>query len=499
MIVLVVMDGVGLRKNKEFNAVKLANTPNLKKIKWQYPNTILSASGEAVGLPKGVMGNSEAGHLTLGCGRPIKQPLEIINDAIADGSFYQNEALLGAVEHTKEMNSALHIVSMLSTGGVHSSFEQTKATINFAIEQKVEHIYLHCILDGRDCEVNAGIDALKELIATYENSPCKISSIIGRAYAMDREQNWGRTEMAYNLFVRGKGKRTENPISLIQSSYARGVYDEFIEPIKVAGGMSIKSGDAVIFTNLRKDRSRQLVAPFVFDDFDKFPTSTLYDLYIATFVEYDDDFTPYVNTAFSAEIPDNTLGSVVSHFGRTQIRITETTKFPHVTYYFNGGIDEPHIGEKHIMIPTLQELNFANFPKMRAGEITLKVLDAIRANVYDLIVVNLSNCDMVAHTADIDATISAVEMVDKCVGVIAEATLIAGGECIITADHGNAEELMEAGKPKTAHTTNPVPFYLVTRKRRKLKNGMTIASVAPTILEMLGLPVPQEMADSLLK
>ena len=241
MIVLVVMDGVGLRKNKEYNAIRLANTPNLKKIKWHFPNTTLEASGEAVGLPKGVMGNSEAGHLTLGCGRPIKQPLEIINDAIADGSFNENPALLGAVEHVKEMNSALHIVSMLSTGGVHSSFEQTKATINFAIKQKVENIYLHCILDGRDSEINAGIDALRELMATYENSPCKISSIIGRAYAMDREQNWGRTELAYNLFVRGRGKRTDKPISLIQASYARGVYDEFIEPIKVAGGMAIKS------------------------------------------------------------------------------------------------------------------------------------------------------------------------------------------------------------------------------------------------------------------
>ena len=499
MIVLVIMDGVGLRKNKEFNAVKLANTPNLKKLRWQFPNVSLEASGEAVGLPKGVMGNSEAGHLTLGCGRPIKQPLEIINDAIADGSFNQNEALLGAVSHVKELGSALHIVSMLSTGGVHSSFEQTKATINFAIAQGVKNVYLHCILDGRDCEVNAGLDALKELSATYENSPCKISSIIGRAYAMDREQNWERTELAYNLFVRGKGKRTENPIAALQASYARGVYDEFIEPIKVAGGMAIKSGDSVIFTNLRKDRSRQLVAPFVFDDFDKFQTATLYDLYIATFVEYDDDFAPYVNTAFSAEVPEHTLGSIVSHYGRTQIRITETTKFPHVTYYFNGGIDEPHFGESHVMIPTIQEMNFANCPKMRAGEITLKTIDAIKANVYDLIVVNLSNCDMVGHTADLNATISAVEMVDKCVGVIAEATLLAGGECIITADHGNAEELMENGKPKTAHTTNPVPLILVSKKRRKLKKDMTIASVAPTILEMLGLPVPAEMADSLLK
>lgn len=499
MIVLVVMDGVGLRKNKEFNAVKLANTPNLKKFKWHYPYTTLKASGNAVGLSEGVMGNSEAGHLTIGCGRPIKQPLEIINSAIADGSFKKNEALLGAISHAKENGSALHIVSMLSTGSVHSSFEQTKATINLAIAHKTPHIYLHCILDGRDSEINAGIDSVRELLATYANTSCRISSIIGRAYAMDREENWERTEKAYNLFARGRGKRTENPVAVLQASYSRGVYDEFVEPIKVAGGMAIKCNDSIIFTNLRKDRSRQLLAPFLFDDFDKFETTYLNNMYIASFVEYDDDFAPYVNVAFDTETPQNTLGGVISHYGRNQIRITETTKFPHVTYYFNGGIDEPYAGESRVMVPTMNEINFAKAPKMRAGEITLQALEAISSNMYDFILVNLSNCDMVGHTADLDATITAVEMVDKCVGAIAEATIKAGGECIVTSDHGNAEELMENGRPKTSHTTNPVPLFLVTKKRRKLKKGLGLSSIAPTILEMLGLPIPEEMDESLLK
>lgn len=494
------MDGVGIRKNKEFNAVKLAQTPNLKKFLWYYPNTELKASGTAVGLADGVMGNSEAGHLTIGSGRALKQPLEVINDAIKDGSFKQNPALLGAINHAIENKSAVHLVSLLSRGGVHSSFEQVKATIDLALEMGAPNVYLHCILDGRDGELNNGVKALRELDTIYDGTKCRISSVIGRAYAMDREQNWDRTEKAYNLFVRGHGKRVENPVAAVEASYSRGIFDEFVEPIKVAGGMAIKSNDSVIFTNLRKDRSRQLVTPFVFENFDKFKASLLGNIYLSSFVEYDDDFSDFINVAFSGEKPAHTLGSVISHFGRRQLRISETTKFPHVTYYFNGGVDEPYENERRIMVPTLQAMNFAEHPKMKAGEITLKAIDAIMSNKYDFILINLSNCDMVGHTADLNATITAVEMVDKCIGAIAEATLMADGECIITADHGNAEELWENNKPKTSHTTNPVPFVLVSKKHRKLnKKGAKLGNIAPTVLELMGLPIPEEMEDSLLR
>lgn len=500
MVTLIILDGFGISKHKKGNAIKLAGTPFLDKLRKKYPNILLSASGESVGLPAGQMGNSEAGHLTIGAGRRFMQPLERINNAVLDGSFFENAELLRAINFAKKSNGTLHIIGLLSDGGVHSHINHIKATIEMAHKNGIEKIALHAILDGRDTEITSGLDFIKEIEKTCKKNNCQLKTICGRVWAMDRERHYERIEKAYNCIVLGKAdKYSTNPEQAIQESYNKKITDEFFEPVVVGEPTPILNGDSIIFCNLRKDRTRQLVSAISSAEFDKFSVKKFENICVVGFVMYDDTF-KNVGVAFDPDTLKNGLAEVLSNSGKHQFHISETTKFAHVTHYFNGGRQEPFPLEDRKLLDTIPDLDFSQHPKMRAFDITSETLEAIASEKYDFILVNLSNCDMVGHTANMEATKTAVQVVDKCAYALAMATLMANGDCIITADHGNAEELLEKdGSPKTSHTTNPVPFILVSNKTHKLLKSGELANIAPTVLDLIGLEKPKEMANSLLK
>lgn len=501
MVTLVVLDGFGCNKSRFGNAIKACGTPNLKKLLKKYPHTKLLASGNAVGLPAGQMGNSEVGHLTLGAGRVILQNLEKINQKIDDGSFFSMPVLKEAMEHAKKNNSSLHLLGLLSDGGVHSHISHLQALLSMAKEYDLSKVYIHIITDGRDTKPTYGQFFVEDLLEFVEGSNAKIATICGRIYAMDREKRYDRLKKAYDLLVSGKGEVKTNPVEAVTDSYHDGKTDEFIEPVLIDKNGLIKENDSVIFYNFRSDRAKELSFAFTDPEFKEFKTKKFKNLYFASMEEYDAKL-KNVHVIFPVEKVEDNLSAIISQAGLKQFHIAETTKYAHVTFFFNGTIEKPYKNEDRKLIESIETTDFSPYPKMKALEITTDAIEAIASKNYDFILINYSNTDMLGHTGNFNSAKEAAECVDKQAYAIALATLMAGGECIITADHGNAEVMYDRfGAPVTSHTTNKVPFILVSNKNRKLKKikNASIANVAPTVLKLLNLEIPQTMFPPLVK
>lgn len=500
MVTLCILDGFGLKNQTEGNAIKLAGTPNLDELMKNYPTTEILASGNAVGLPEGQMGNSEVGHLTIGAGRVIEQDLLHIDNEIKNGNFAKNEAVVRAMQHAEANGTSLHLMGLLSNGGVHSKHEHMFALLDVAKNYNIKNIYIHAITDGRDTPVTSGEGFLDETAKKIAGTNAKIATICGRVYFMDREKRYDRVEKAYNLIVNGVGEKFDDYKSAIEASYKAGVTDEFVEPKLIDENGTIKDGDSVVFFNYRSDRAREMSFALTDPNFNEFETKKFKNLLFTPMQEYAKELA-HLNTIYPPKIVEDNLSYVVSNAGMKQFHISETTKYAHVTFFFNGGIEKQYDGEERQLIDSYNDKNFANHPKMRAEEITQALVDAINSKKYDFLLVNFSNPDMIGHTGDIPAAVEAIKCCDECAKKVADATLANGGECIIIADHGNAEEMIDAkGEPMTAHTTNPVPFILVSEKNKdvKLKNNGTLANVAPTVIELLGLDKPADMFDSMI-
>ncbi len=495
---LMILDGFGENSEEKGNAVKLANTPNIDKLTKQHPVTKIAASGLAVGLPEGQMGNSEVGHTNIGAGRIVYQELTRITKAIEDGNFFSNEEFINAIENCKKNNSKLHILGLVSDGGVHSHIRHLYGLLEMAKRRDFEDVYVHCFLDGRDTPPASAenyITALEEKMK--EKGIGKIASISGRFYAMDRDSRWKRVEKAYDAIVNGEGNKQADPINAIESSYQKEVFDEFVEPTVITNGdkpvATVADGDSIIFFNFRPDRARQLTRAIVDPKFDGFETKKL-NTYFVCFTSYDETM-PNVHVAFKKESIKNTLGEVICKEGGKQLRIAETEKYAHVTFFFNGGEEKQYEGEDRILVQSPKVETYDLKPEMSAPEVTEKVLEAINSEKYNCIILNFANPDMVGHTGNLDAAIKAIETVDECVGKIVSAIKSKKGNLIITADHGNAEQMIDlkTGEPHTAHTTNLVPLILITeREGIKLKQGK-LADIAPTILELMNIEKPAEM------
>ena len=499
MVTLVILDGFGEKKEKFGNAIKSQGTPYLDKLKKQFPHTLLHASGEYVGLPKDVMGNSEVGHLTLGSGRVILQDLKQIDTEIESGKFYENPALIKALIHSEKNKSNLHLMGLLSNGGVHSSINHLFAILDLAKNYDIKNIYIHAILDGRDTGVKDGLKFVKQTEAKINGSNAKIGSLIGRIYAMDREERYDRVQVAYDMLFSGKGTYCDSAETALNASYEDGIYDEFFEPTILDKSCILKDNDSFLFFNYRSDRARELAFSMTAPDFKKFKTKKLNNFLYTAMTEYSDQLS-HLNILYPPTVVKDNLAAVLSKNGKTQYHIAETTKYAHVTFFFNGGIETPYKGEDRKLIESINVKDYSRYPKMRACEITVDVLDAIASKKYDFILVNYSNPDMIGHTGNFNSTKEAIECVDKQAYAVALATLMAGGECIIVADHGNAEEMMDkAGNKLTKHTTNPVPFILVSEKNKKakLKKGKSLTSIAPTILKLLEIEKPNTFDEPL--
>ncbi|MGI6285834.1 2,3-bisphosphoglycerate-independent phosphoglycerate mutase [Neomoorella humiferrea] len=496
-LMLMILDGFGLGHPGEGNAITRGNLPNYRRLIHTYPHTRLKASGEAVGLPAGQMGNSEVGHLNIGAGRIVYQELTRISKAIKDGTFFTNEVLLKAVRGAKERGGALHLMGLVSDGGVHSHLEHLYALLELAQREGMERVYIHAFLDGRDVPPASAAGYLRQV-----EEECRrrgigaIATIMGRYYAMDRDRRWERTEKAYRALVVGEGQQFPSAATAIQASYDRDVTDEFVEPSVITRlGQPVAricNGDSVIFFNFRADRARQLTRAFVDRDFEPFarPGGRL-EIDFVCLTQY--DVTIPAPVAFPPQVLTNVLGEVIANNGLKQLRIAETEKYAHVTFFFNGGVEEPFPGEDRLLIPSPKVATYDQKPSMSAREVTDAVLE--RLDKYDFIVLNFANPDMVGHTGDLNAAIAAVETVDECLGRIAAAMEERRAPLLVTADHGNAEEMLEPnGEPHTAHTSNLVPFILVDAGYRDaaLREG-ALEDVAPTVLDILGLPQPAEM------
>ena len=497
MVTLIILDGCGIRKQGHGNAIKASGMPYLHKLMKKYAHTTLEASGEAVGLPEGQMGNSEVGHLTIGSGRVIFQDLVKINRDIESGEFAKKKALIKALKHA-ENNGRLHFMGLVSDGGVHSHIDHLYAILNEAKKHKIKQIFVHAFTDGRDTPQTSAINFLTELERKLPQN-AKIASVCGRIYAMDRENRWDRIEKAYDMLTKGKPNGL-SIVETVENSYEKGVYDEFLEPELIEKDGLIKDGDSVIFYNFRSDRAREITHAFTDKNFDKFKAKKFKNLLFTPMVEYSDKLKD-LNTIYPPEIIKDNLSAIISKNGLKQYHISETTKYAHVTFFLNGGIEKPYKGEDRKLIGSIETTNFEYYPQMRANEITTELLEAIASQKYDFLVVNYSNLDMIGHTGNFNAAKEAAKIVDKCAYAVALATLMAGGEAIITADHGNAELMFdEKGIKVTSHTTNPVPFILVSHKKKyKLKKGGTLANIAPTVLKLLNLEKPKEMQESLIK
>lgn len=499
MVTLIILDGFGISKEKFGNAITSAGTPNLDKLIRMYPNTTLKASGNAVGLPEGQMGNSEVGHLTLGGGRVILQDLMKIDNDIKTKAFFNNKNLLKALNHAKEKNSALHIMGLLSDGGVHSHINHLFAIIEMAKQNGLKKVYIHAFLDGRDTLYNSGKGYIQQLEDKLKGTDYKIASLSGRIYAMDREQRYERLQKAYNVLIYGENYKDESALDAIEDSYKQGVYDEFVEPILLVKDATIKDDDSVIFFNYRSDRARELTSALTDENFNHFKTKKFKNLLFSPMEEYSAEFKK-LNVIYPPETIEDNLSAIISKNGLKQFHIAETTKYAHVTFFFNGGIEKPYEGEDRKLIESIDTQDFSYYPKMRAIEITEATLDAIASAKYDFVLVNYSNPDMIGHTGNFEATKQAIACVEKQAYALALATLMAGGDCIITADHGNAEYMIDKnGKKITSHTTNPVPVILVSERYKKvrLKRGCSIANIAPTVLKLLNLEIPSTMEKSL--
>jgi len=500
-VALIIMDGFGYNPSDYGNAIRAAKKPNLDKYFKECPNTIIGASGLDVGLPDGQMGNSEVGHTNIGAGRIVYQMLVKISKSIKDGDFFKNQVLVDAMNNCKEKDSSLHLMGLLSPGGVHSHMEHLYGLLEMAKRNGIEKVYVHAYLDGRDVPPSSASEYMEEAVAEIKKIGVgSVATISGRFYAMDRDNAWDRVEKAYDALVMGEGVQETDPVQAIKNSYANGVTDEFMLPTVVDKNGMIKENDSVIFFNFRPDRARQLTRAFADPDFKGFERKKGYfPVKFVCMAQYDASM-PNVSVAFPPEQLTMTLGEYLSKLGKTQLRIAETQKYAHVTFFFNGGEEKQFEGEDRILIKSPDVETFDMKPEMSAYEVTDAVVDAINADKYDVIILNYANCDMVGHTGIFDAAKLAVEAVDTCVGRMVDAILAKGGAALITADHGNADKMYETdGSPFTAHTTNPVPFIVVGQDC-ELREGGVLADIAPTILQILEVPQPAEMTGkSLIK
>ncbi|MDU6265040.1 MAG: 2,3-bisphosphoglycerate-independent phosphoglycerate mutase [Anaerocolumna aminovalerica] len=499
--VLMILDGYGLNEKTEGNAIKLAQTPVMDKLMKEYPFVRGNASGMAVGLPEGQMGNSEVGHLNMGAGRIVYQELTRITKEIQDGDFFKNDALLEAIKNCKKSNSSLHLYGLLSDGGVHSHITHLYALLELAKKEGLTNIYVHAFLDGRDTPPTSGKSFAQELTDKMEALGVgKIATVMGRYYVMDRDNRWDRVEKAYNAMVLGKGETASTGVEAIQQSYDAGKNDEFVEPTVVMENgkpvATIKENDSIIFFNFRPDRAREITRAFCDDKFDGFKREKgRFPLTYVCFSEYDVTIENKI-VAFHKVSVENTFGEFLAANHKTQLRLAETEKYAHVTFFFNGGVEVPNEGEERILVKSPKVATYDLQPEMSALEVAENLVTAIKSQKYDVIIINFANPDMVGHTGIQNAAVKAVEAVDKCVGMAYDALISVDGQMFICADHGNVEQLIDYnnGEPFTAHTTNDVPFILVNYdKDYTLKEGGCLADIAPTLIEMMGMKQPAEM------
>ncbi|MCD6149162.1 2,3-bisphosphoglycerate-independent phosphoglycerate mutase [bacterium] len=515
-VILVILDGWGISGNVQTNVIKRTKLPTIEKLNNFYPMTTLQASGISVGLPWGVPGNSEVGHLTLGSGKVIYQNLPRITLAIQDGSFLKNESLLSAMNNTKKNKSALHLMGLVGDGTVHSSMEHLYALIEMVKAQKIEKVFIHAFTDGRDSPPTSGVETIKKLQNKLKGYGAgKLATLCGRNWAMDRNNNWDRTEKAYSMLTKGKGEQIKNPINYLQESYSKNITDEYMNPAVIIDKdnrplTTIQDGDSVIFFNFREDRARQLTKAFVMPDFKEFKRDKKLSVEFATMVEYEKGLP--VSVIFPPEKVKNCLGKILSQNKIKQLRISETEKYAHVTYFFNGGKEDPFPGEDRILIPSPSVSKYDETPEMSASKITEKIIEEIKLKKYDFILVNYVNADMIGHTGNEKACIEAVKVLDKAMSILIPEVLKAKGCLLITADHGNIEELKNpyTGEISTEHSTNPVPLWFVTSDNHHKKSPSEvnagesevsglISDIAPTILDIMKIKKPVEMTgESLL-
>lgn len=504
-VVLCIMDGFGKNESDYGNAISMAKTPNLDKLMAECPMTYIGASGMDVGLPDGQMGNSEVGHTNMGAGRVVYQPLTRITKAFADGEAYENPALCKAMDNAKD--KALHLIGLVSPGGVHSHTEHLYALLEMAKKNGVENVYVHALLDGRDVPPSSAVDYLAELEAKIkEIGVGKIASVMGRFYAMDRDNIWDRVEKAYAAIVYGEGIQADDAVEAVKASYetidedGKHLTDEFVMPTVIGEDGRVQANDSVVFFNFRPDRAREITRTFVDADFTGFERKNgFFPLNYVCMTQYDAEM-PNVDVAFGPEALTNTLGEYLSAQGKTQLRIAETQKYAHVTFFFNGGEEKQYAGEDRILVDSPKISTFDLMPEMSAPEVSEKLNEAVRSGKYDAVIVNFANCDMVGHTGIIPAAVKAVETVDTCVGSLVEAVKEMDGVLFVTADHGNADKMLdENGEPFTAHTTNPVPFIVVNYPC-EVREGGKLCDIAPTMLKVMGLAQPKEMnGESIIK
>lgn len=499
-VLLCIMDGFGKNPSDYGNAIVAADTPNLDKIMKENPMTYIGASGMDVGLPDGQMGNSEVGHTNIGAGRVVYQELTRITKSIADGDFFQNEALVGAVQNCLDKGTALHLMGLMSDGGVHSHNSHMLAIVKLAKQMGLEKVYVHCFLDGRDVPPASGADYVAETVkALDEIGVGKVATVMGRYYAMDRDNRWERVGKAYAAMVYGEGNKASCPVEAIKKSYetideeGKHLTDEFVIPTVCLENAQVKENDSIIFFNFRPDRAREITRTFVDEAFNGFERKNgFFPLYYVCMTQYDATM-PNVHVAFKPQTLENTFGEYLSKMGKTQLRIAETEKYAHVTFFFNGGVEKQYEGEDRILVASPKVATYDLQPEMSAYEVTDKVVEAIKSGKYDAIVLNFANCDMVGHTGIFDAAKAAVEAVDKSVGRVYDAVMEMDGIMLITADHGNADKMYEEdGSPFTAHTTFPVPF-VVCGYDCTLREGGKLCDIAPTMLKIMGLDQPEEM------
>ncbi len=491
---LMILDGYGINPAKEGNAIAQAKKPRLDALFHKYPGTQIACGGEEVGLPKGQMGNSEVGHLNIGAGRVIYQELSRISLAIENKDFFENPAFLSAINHAKKENAPLHLLGLVSDGGVHSHLNHLIALLQLAADQGLSQVFVHCFLDGRDVPPRCA----KKYIQTLEDAMDtigmgKIATVSGRYYAMDRDKHWDRIEKTYQAMVRGQGEKAPTAIQAIEQGYERGENDEFLLPTVIDGAGFVDSHAAMVMFNFRPDRGREITKAFVLPEFDFFQRKKLSHLFYVTMTQYEADI-PGVVIAYPPQSYANTLGEYLSRQGLRQLRIAETEKYAHVTFFFNGGVEKANPGEDRILIDSPQVATFDLKPEMSAFEVTDRVLKEIEKETYDFIVLNYANADMVGHTGNVSAAIQAIEALDECVPRVVEKILEKNGQLLITADHGNADVMIdESGKKVTSHSLNPVPLYHIAPHPRALTSGGQLSDLAPTLLDMMNLPVPKEM------
>ena len=501
-VILVIMDGWGLGKVASSDAIQNADVPFTRSLYSKYPNTTLITCGEAVGLPDGQMGNSEVGHLNLGAGRVVYQELQRINVAVRDGSFVKNEILLQSIYFAKKNNKPLHLLGLVSNGGVHSHINHLKAIIDTCKAEGLKDVFIHAFTDGRDCDPKSGLSFITELQQHLNNSVGKIATVCGRYFAMDRDKRWERIKLAYDALVKGEGQKATDAIAAVENSYRNNITDEFIIPTVIVDEgqqplATIKEGDVAICFNFRTDRCREITQVLTQNDFPQFNMKKIV-LHYTTMTEYDSTY-KNVQVIFETDNLHNTLGEILEQNGLKQIRIAETEKYPHVTFFFNGGREIPFEGETRIMKPSPKVATYDLQPEMSAAEITDALLPEIQNKTADFICLNYANTDMVGHTGVWSAVIKAAETVDKCVEKIVTAGLENGYTIFLLADHGNADYMInEDGSPNTAHTLNPVPFFIIDKEWKGTISPGKLGDIAPTILTMMGLPIPKEMTGNIL-